>query len=128
MSQWDKDMAYAARFAAQCRLERERDQLKAECERLRQCLTDVVSTLEAAEELLAQPANENVELPLRDRNGRAFGLGVWFRYQVGTPHECKAILEYIGGVTWVRWADGSDRIRLNEFWSYGTDPQLTEVL
>lgn len=34
MSQWDKDMAYGARFAAQCRLERECDQLKAECERL----------------------------------------------------------------------------------------------
>ena len=70
----------------------------------------------------------NVELPLRDRNGRPFGIGVWFLYQVGTQNECKGILEQRDGVTWVRWDDSPDTCKLNDFWSKGTDPQLTEVI
>jgi len=85
-----------------------------------------MTDLEEALQIL-HDATGVVELPLRDRNGRPFGIGVWFRYQIGTEHECRGILEHVDGVTWVRWADSPDRCKLNDFWSNGTDPQLTEV-
>lgn len=77
---------------------------------------------------ILQDSLNDVSLPLRDKNGTPFGIGVWFRYQVGTAHECKGILEHDDGVTWIRWDSGTERCRLRDFWHEPTDPQLTEAV